>query len=177
MKKFLVLLYLLLFLSSCSTIFLNITKESFYFSNESPQIIYCGNKDTKTVRISDLLGEKVTIVTLHTEYCPVCDMQLKDFEKLYKEYKDKGLSIVSLVFEDINGKSDVKSLLEYGCREKEKFGLTFYSTIDPQKKISQKYFTEYLPITFILNGEGKVLYNEEGYAPETIEAYVKYLTK
>ena len=51
--------------------------------------------NTKGVKLADLKG-KVVVLDFFAPWCPPCRMAMPYLEKLYKQYKDKGLMIISI---------------------------------------------------------------------------------
>lgn len=117
--------------------------------------------DTHT--LSDYKG-KVVFLNFYATWCPPCNKELPDIEKLYKEYGSNEKDVVFLGVtnpksKDYPNNSDedkdyIKSFLE----EKK---YTFPTLFDETGEIMQKYGISAFPTTFLFDRDGNLL----GYVP------------
>lgn len=113
--------------------------------------------------LSDYKG-KVVFINFYATWCPPCNKELPDIEKLFREYGANQEEVVFLGITNPRSKayphnSDedtdyIKNFLEEG-------GYTFPTLFDETGEIFQKYGISAFPTTFIFDGEGNVL----GYVP------------
>ena len=75
-------------------------------------------------------------------------------ETLYQRFKDKGFTVVA-ISSDEGGKADIEPFIE-------KLGVTFPILMDTDKAVSSVYGAINLPLSFLLNPEGKVIAGSEG---------------
>lgn len=107
---------------------------------------------------------KVVFLNFYATWCPPCNKELPDIEKLYKEYGSNEKDVVFLGItnpksKDYPNNSDedvdyIKSFLE----DK---GYTFPTLFDETGEILQKYGISAFPTTFVFDKTGKLL----GYVP------------
>lgn len=100
----------------------------------------------KPVTLSQLRG-KVVILNFWSIWCGPCLAEMPSLNKLYLEFKDKGL-IVLAVAED-PAEKPVKSYLQ----EK---GIAFPILMDKDKKIYFKYSLFGIPVTFLIDKKGVI---------------------
>ena len=75
-------------------------------------------------------------------------------EIIHQRYKDKDFTVVA-ISSDVGGKTDIDPFID-------KLGVTFPILMDSDKAVSSVYGAVNLPLSFILNPEGKVIAGSEG---------------
>jgi len=100
----------------------------------------------KTVKLSDYKG-KVVVLEFWATWCPPCRESVPGLEKLHKAYKEKGL-VVLAVSMDEGGWDEVKSFIAQQ-------GIT-YRVLKGTDDISKQYRVRSIPMTLLLNKEGKI---------------------
>ncbi len=120
--------------------------------------------DGKKYTFEDLKG-KVVVVEFFASWCPSCRMSLPYMASLYERYKDKGLFVVGLSF-DQEGLDVIKRSLR----------IPFPVGYAPEL-LSQHFGVSTLPTVFIFNKEGKVVDRFVGYSPEIEESIRKEVEK
>ncbi len=100
----------------------------------------------KTVKLSDQKG-KVVLLEFWATWCPPCRAAVPGLEQLHKAYKDKGL-VVLAVSMDQGGWDEVKSFVA----EKH----ITYTVLKGTDTVGEQYQVRSIPMTLILNKEGKV---------------------
>lgn len=92
--------------------------------------------------------QELTLLNLWSINCPPCVQELPELEKIANEYKGK-VRVVGIA-----GDTDIESVKEV----LKKKGVT-YTNILPGKKLQEQIINhfEYIPVTLIVNKEGKVL--------------------
>ncbi len=129
------------------------------------------NTDGKAITLSELRG-KVVVVSFWTYSCINCKRTLPYLNELYKKYKVDGLEIVGVhtpefAFERIE-KNVQKAVVE--------FGITYPIVLDNDFSTWNSYQNQYWPHKYIINREGKVVYDHIGEGAYTeVEEVVKYL--
>lgn len=113
--------------------------------------------------MSDYKG-KVVFINFYATWCPPCNNELPDIEKLYKDY---GLNKKDVIFLGItnpkndahpnNSDEDKEYIKSFLTRK----GYTFPTLFDETGDILGKYSITAFPTTFIIDKKGNVL----GYVP------------
>jgi peroxiredoxin len=108
--------------------------------------------DGKKVSLSDFRGKNVYLNFFAT-WCPPCKRELPDMEKLYREYKDKGLELVVV---DLGEKqSTVKSFMESN-------NYSFSVLLDTDNKVAQTYNISSIPVSYFINKDGIITESKVG---------------
>lgn len=97
-------------------------------------------------KLSDFRG-KVVVLNFWATWCQPCVSELPSLQRLYTDYKSKGLEIVAI------GIDDEPSNLEEFRRS---YGLSFPILIDRDGSVKSKYKLTGVPETFFLDRDGKI---------------------
>ncbi|MBQ6266042.1 MAG: redoxin domain-containing protein [Clostridia bacterium] len=103
--------------------------------------------DGNPVSMSTYSNSKVIIVNMWEPWCGPCVSEMPDLQKLYNNYKSKGLLIIGVYKTEADAKSTV-----------ENNGITY--PIVKKTSDFKEYETGYVPTTIIVDGEGNVLTDE-----------------
>ena len=103
------------------------------------------NLEGKEVRLSDLRG-KVVVLDFWATWCPPCRSGMPALELLHRQFKDKRFVVLGIDDED---SAEQSAFLR-------KFGYSFSSLVDPASKIANLYNVGGIPVTVIIDGEGKI---------------------
>jgi peroxiredoxin len=107
----------------------------------------------QTVALSSYKGEYV-LLNFWATWCPPCLEEMPSMEKLYQHFKDRGFVVVA-VSSDKEGEDLVAPFID-------KLGVTFPILLDTTGEISSRYGAKTLPISFLLDREGKVIAAAQG---------------
>jgi thiol-disulfide isomerase/thioredoxin len=136
-----------------------------------------------TVRSDDpKFRGKVLVIALGGSWCPNCHDEAAFLEPLYKEYRDKGLEIVSLMFEHFG---DFPRAAEATTRFRQQYGIEYTTLIagisdvdEAAKKLPmlQKFYG--FPTTVIVDRNGQVRKIHTGFSgPATGEHYKQFVAE
>jgi peroxiredoxin len=106
-------------------------------------------KDTneKTVSLSSLKGN-VVLINFWATWCPPCRGEMPSLNKLYREYRSRGLVVVAVSTD--RSASSVRDFLS-------KHPVDFPVLMDSDSKVSRQFKVFSLPTTFLLDKNGAVL--------------------
>lgn len=103
---------------------------------------------------------KVVLVTLAGSWCPNCHDEAEFLAPLYREYRDRGLEVIALMFEH-HGEFDAAAQAVKGFREK--FGIEYATLIagisdkeDAARKLPQLNGVFAFPTTLFLDRRGRI---------------------
>jgi DsbE subfamily thiol:disulfide oxidoreductase len=102
--------------------------------------------DGKKVSLKDYRG-KVVFLNFWATWCPSCRTEMPDMDKLYREYKAKGLEIVA-----VNVKDKKEDALKFVSSMK----LTYPILLDPEGEAGLLYGAWGMPATYLIDRKGVV---------------------
>ena len=117
-------------------------------------------KQIKLAELNTLLESskgKVVILDLWATWCPPCRKEIPGFINLYKKYKDKGLEIIGVAFDE-NGQEVVPPFMKT-------MGINYQVYLDGGD-IARKYDLQAYPTTLVYGKDGKVASKHVGYVSE-----------
>jgi peroxiredoxin len=127
------------------------------------------NLKGEQVRLSDYRGQ-VVLLNIWATWCHPCVEELPSMEKLYRELKDKGFTILAVSID--KNESPVKRFVE-------KLSLTFPVLLDPKNRITRLYRTTGVPETFIIDKKGvireKIIGARNWFTQKTVEEFEQLL--
>ena len=118
--------------------------------------------DEKTVRLSDLRGNKVVLINFWATWCPPCRLEMPTMQKIYSEYKGRGFEIFAINIEP-DAKEEIREFME-------ELRLTFPVLLDHDMKVTRKYRLIGLPVSFLIDRQGIIRAKEVGYHDWTEKA-------
>jgi len=124
------------------------------------------NLEGKKVRVSDFRG-KAILINFWSLSCPACLMELKSLASLSEQLKDKPFVLLAITEDP---KDAVQEFLD-----QTKINLPVYFDIGGQAHM--KYGVIYLPISFVIDPEGKVVDKFAGAADWSHPSVITYFQK
>ncbi len=92
--------------------------------------------------------DKVIILNFWASWCPPCREEMPSMERLYKDYKDRGLIILGI--NDMETEEEVGAFME-------EYKLTFPTVLDKSGKVFTQYRVFAIPTSFIIDREGRLM--------------------
>ena len=109
--------------------------------------------DGKTVKLSELKS-KVVLINFWATWCGPCVKEMPSLQKLSNEYASKGLTVVG-----VNLDEDPETVLAPFL---EKHAIKFTSFVDPKGELADRFRISGLPLTLVVDGNRKLLYEHLG---------------
>jgi cytochrome c biogenesis protein CcmG, thiol:disulfide interchange protein DsbE len=100
----------------------------------------------QTVRLSDLRGHPV-LVNLWASWCPPCQAEMPDMQKVYEKYAPQGFTILAVNTTYQDQKSSAQAFTA-------QHGLTFPVLFDLDGTVSHQYLVNAMPTSFFIDRQG-----------------------
>lgn len=129
--------------------------------------------NAKTVRLSDYRGKKAVFLNFWATWCPPCRLEMPTMEKVYQEYREKGLEVLAVSI-DTGRPPDVAVQVISFMKE---LKLTFPALLDHKMEVAGKYRLVGIPTTFLIDRAGRIRFKEVGFRDWTDPGSRKKLEK
>jgi peroxiredoxin len=129
---------------------------------QTPPAFVLPDLNGNDVSLSDFEG-KVIVLDLWATWCPPCRKEIPFLVSLYEEYKDRGLAVVGVGL-DQGGASVIAPFVEANS--------VTYTILVGDQAISQQYKVSGIPMTLMIDRDGRVASKDVGFAP-TMEAEMR----
>lgn len=104
-------------------------------------------------RSLESLRGKVVFLNFWATWCVPCRDEMPALQRLHRRYADRGLAVVGVNF---------KESLEAARKFMTVLGADFTSVVDTDGAVSAKYRVRGLPVTFLIDRQGRVLWKSIG---------------
>lgn len=150
------------------TLYANMTKDEnkkIEIGKPAPDFVLV-DLEGKKHRLSDYKGQGVFLNFWGT-YCEPCEREMPYIDNQYKQFKDQGVQVLAV---DVSEpKLVVKKFVQ-------RHGLSFPVVIDEDGQVQAAYGINPLPITFLIDKEGKVVKSHTGeLTEETVREFMEQI--
>lgn len=116
--------------------------------------------DGKTVNIQDYIGNgKITVISFWATWCSPCKKELDVLSDMYPEWKeDHGVEFLAISIDNARALSKVPAMVSSK-------GWEYTILSDANQDLQRALNFQTVPQTFLVDGEGKVIYTHSGYNP------------
>ncbi len=116
--------------------------------------------DGKTVNIQDFVGKgKVTVISFWATWCSPCKRELDAIADIYPDWQDEyGVELLAITIDDARGVAKVPAMVAAK-------GWDYTVLSDSKQELQRALNFQTVPQTFLLNGEGEIVYTHSGYSP------------
>jgi peroxiredoxin len=121
--------------------------------------------DGTAVSVPDDLGGKVVAVRFWADWCPFCEQEMRDLEPVYRVLQPQGLEVLAI---------NVRQTAATAAAFVEPLGVTYPVLLDHDGAVARAYGVSGLPVTFILDRQGRLAARVLGEStPEIFETLVR----
>jgi peroxiredoxin len=112
--------------------------------------------NSKKVSLADFHG-KVVLLNFFAVWCPPCRVEIPELEKIYQKNKIKGLVVLGVSLDTDTVPTRLKSFV--------KDMKISYPVLVGNPEVAEDYQITGVPITMVINKEGKILKRFDGLVP------------
>ena len=122
-----------------------------------------------SVRLKDIHGKTINtrtlsnngkplVISFFATWCKPCMRELRAIDEVYEEWQAQtGVKLVLISIDDAQNSSKVKPLVDGE-------GWDFEVLLDSDSEFARLMQVQSIPHVFVINAEGKIVYNHMGYA-------------
>ncbi len=107
------------------------------------------NLEGQEISLKQLRG-KVILLNFWATWCGPCRVEKPTLEKLYHEFKDKGLVILAISLDQGDSLQTVRSYYK-------QYGYSYGALLDPEQEVAQMYAVRGIPATYLIDREGYIV--------------------
>jgi peroxiredoxin len=127
-------------------------------------------KSVPSVKITDLNGKSINtaelgnngkpvVISFWATWCSPCKRELNAIHELYEEWQEEtGLKLIAVSIDDERTKSRVKPYINSS-------GWNFEIWMDTNHDFKRAMGVNNVPHTFLIDGNGKIVYSHNNYSP------------
>jgi peroxiredoxin len=112
-----------------------------------PLLLPAGKTGEETLTLSDLRG-KVVFLNFWATWCPPCRDEMPSMESLYNRFRDREFEMLA-----VNCMEEAAIVRNF----KEEYNLTFPILLDSDGRVSNAYGIRAIPMTFLINKDGRIV--------------------
>lgn len=131
---------------------------SLTFSQKVQSNLRLSRTDGKKVKLKQYLNDGPVLINFWATWCGPCKKEMLHLDRLFKEYKKEGFSILSISIDTQRSLSEVKRFV----RSKK---YAFEVFVDPNQQIFKKLNGNIMPTNVLIDQDGQVVWMHYGYMP------------
>lgn len=114
------------------------------------------NLNGKYVELNKETGNGPILLSFWATWCKPCLEEMAEFNKIYKEYKDRGFTILAISTDSEKSVAKVKPYIKSK-------GYDFPVLLDTNNEVARKYYAQQMPYTVMIDKNGNIVYSHLGY--------------
>lgn len=116
------------------------------------------NLDNKLKSYSELRGEKLTLVDFWATWCKPCIQAIPKLNKLYSQYKEKGVELIGINVDSPRNSAKVKPFARA-------HKISYPVLRDPNSEVASELNVTVFPTLYIVNNKNEIVYSHIGFRP------------
>jgi len=120
------------------------------------------NASGDNLRLSEFRGD-VVMINFWATWCGPCRQEMPLLDELYSKYQRVGFILLGVNIDDDSGKA-MNMIAE--------LGVSFPVLFDTRKEVSKLYAVDAMPVTILVDRDGKVRHVHHGYKPGYEQDYL-----
>ena len=116
----------------------------------------------ENLRLSEYRGD-VVMINFWATWCGPCRQEMPLLDELYSRYQRVGFNLLGVNIDDDSGRA-MKMIDE--------LGVSFPVLFDSRKEVSKLYDVEAMPVTVLVDREGRIRHVHHGYKPGYEDKYL-----
>ena len=116
----------------------------------------------ENLRLSEYRGD-VVMINFWATWCGPCRQEMPLLDELYTRYQRVGFNLLGVNIDDDSRRA---------MQMIDELGVSFPVLFDARKEVSKLYEVEAMPVTVLVDREGKVRHVHHGYKPGYEDAYL-----
>ena len=116
----------------------------------------------ENLRLSEYRGD-VVMINFWATWCGPCRQEMPLLDELYSRYQRVGFNLLGVNIDDDSRRA---------MQMIDELGVNFPVLFDARKEVSKLYEVEAMPVTVLVDREGKVRYVHHGYKPGYEDKYL-----
>lgn len=114
------------------------------------------NLNGEFVELKDFTSKGPVLISFWATWCKPCVEELSEYNKIFNEYKSKGVNVLAISIDNERTLSKVKPFVKAN-------NYSFTVLLDPNSDVARKYYVQSVPYTFIVDKKGNIVYSHLGY--------------
>jgi len=116
--------------------------------------------DGKTANIQDFVGKgKITVVSFWATWCSPCKRELDAIADIYPDWQEEyDVEFLAITIDNARALAKVPAMVSSK-------GWEYTILSDSKQELQRALNFQTIPQTFLLNGEGEIIYSHNGYNP------------
>jgi cytochrome c biogenesis protein CcmG, thiol:disulfide interchange protein DsbE len=112
--------------------------------------------DKNTVELNKVTGKGPVLISFWATWCKPCVEEMAEYTLIYNEYKEQGFDMLAV---SVDNEKTIAKVKPY-VKSKQ---YPFTVLLDTNGEAARKYYVQAVPTTFLLDKEGKIVYQSIGF--------------
>jgi cytochrome c biogenesis protein CcmG, thiol:disulfide interchange protein DsbE len=112
--------------------------------------------DKNTVELSRVTGKGPVLISFWATWCKPCVEEMAEYTIIYNDYRDKGFDMLAI---SVDNEKTIAKVKPY-VKSKQ---YPFTVLLDTNGETARKYYVQSVPMTFLLDKDGKIVYQSLGF--------------